>query len=416
MSAEILAIGNEVVDGSVVNTNASWLSQQLSLEGIEVRRHTSIPDDEAMILKALEKAGSRAQWVLVTGGLGPTVDDFTLENAARFFAKPLVEDAASLDRIRDFFRRLGRELTPNQEKQALIPQGSIVLLNQLGTAPGVYLEHHGVHFAFFPGVPQEMKRMYEASFLPILKKNLGGEKQGVLKVLRCFGLPEGQLDDMLKDKLQGRLGLGGAQLGFRVRFPTIDVRLGARDADAAKARSLVEAAELTVRACLGDFIFGEADQSLEEVVGGLLRSKAKTLATAESCTGGLLASLITDVAGASEYFLEGVVSYSNPSKMDLLGVKAATLKTDGAVSAQTALEMARGIRDRAKADFGVGITGIAGPSGGSEGKPAGTVHISIVHPGGEWEHGYLFPFGRARFKQLAAATALDRLRRILTTP
>ena len=413
MNAEIISIGNEVVDGSVLNTNATWLSEQLSRLGISVRWHTAVPDDEAMMLEAFATAAGRARWVLVTGGLGPTVDDFTLEVAANFFGQPLVVDPLALKKLRQRLARLGREISPNQEKQARLPKDSAMLLNDRGTAPGAYYEYRGVGFAFFPGVPFEMEAMFEKNFFPILKKHLGQGAQRYLKVLRCYGLTEGRMDQALQDALKGRLDFLGAQLGFRVRFPTIDIRLSVSESDEKAAKQILRRAAQVVRKKLGIVVFGEGKDQLEGVVGELLRKKKRTVATAESCTGGLLANQITDVPGASEYFLQGVVCYSNESKQKLLGVKTATLKKYGAVSAEVALEMAKGIRKKAGSDFGVAVTGIAGPTGGTKLKPVGTVHIAVAYPGGQWERGYLFPFDRPHFKQVVAATALDRVRRIL---
>ncbi len=413
MIAELIAVGNEVVDGSVINTNASWLAQELSRQGVTVRFHSVIPDEEVLMRQAFQNAQGRADLMLVTGGLGPTVDDFTLEVAAEFFERPLVQDALSLERIQKFFKKIKRPMTPNQERQAMLPEGGTVLANPLGTAPGVYLEHRGVHWAFFPGVPAEMKGMFAERLLPILEKLPGRGEIRLMKVLRCFGLPEGQMDDRLRTELQGRLNLMGTDLGFRVRFPTIDIRLTSRAREATAAFQALREAEQVVRQRLGDCIFGEAEEELAQVVGRLLKEKGLRIATAESCTGGLLASQITDVPGASDYFLEGIVTYSNQAKASLLGVQSETLESYGAVSAQTALEMARGIVERSQAEFGIGVTGIAGPGGGTPDKPVGTVHIAVKHLGGEWEHAYRFPFGRERFKQVAAATALDRVRRIL---
>jgi nicotinamide-nucleotide amidase len=258
-----------------------------------------------------------------------------------------------------------------------------------------------------------MEPMFEKNFLPILQSHLGPGPLRHLKVLRCYGLAEGQMDQALRELLQGRLDFLGAQLGFRVRFPTVDVRLSVIHSDESEARKILDQAANAVREKLGRCVFGEGEESLEEVVGKLLREKKQTVATAESCSGGLLADGVTDVPGASDYFLQGVVCYSNDSKIKLLGVREATLKTHGAVSGAVALEMAQGIRGKAGSDFGIAITGIAGPTGGTADKPVGTVHIAVVHPGGPWEHAYCFPFGRKRFKQAAAATALDRLRRLL---
>lgn len=412
MIVEILATGNEVVEGDIINSNASWLAQRMRERGCEVRFHSAVPDNEALIDAALRQAVARADVVLVTGGLGPTVDDLTLEVAARTFERPLQVDEASLKRIRDFFAGLGRTVTPNQEKQANLPQGSTPLINDAGTAPGASWREGATTLAFFPGVPKEMQRMFEKRFLPLIEPLLGKETR-LRKVLRCFGMPEGQMDQLLRPLQNERREIEGAKLGFRVRFPTIDVRLMVADLDSALAAQRLAAASAKVQDVLGPIIFGEDDFSLEEAVVQLLNDRKLKLATAESCTGGLLASLITDVPGASLCFLEGDVTYSNEAKMARLGVSAHTLKEHGAVSREVALEMAHGIRRSSGSDFGIGVTGVAGPSGGSESKPVGTVHIAVAHPEGEWEQKFFFPFDRSRFKQITAATALDRVRRIL---
>lgn len=412
MIVEILATGNEVVEGDIVNSNASWLAQRMRERGCEVRFHTAVPDDEALIDEALRRAVARADLVLVTGGLGPTVDDLTLEVAARTFHRPLQVDEPSLKRIRDFFAALGRTLTPNQEKQAQLPQGSTTLLNDVGTAPGAYWREGETGLAFFPGVPKEMQRMFEKRFLPLIEPYLGQETR-LRKVLRCFGMPEGQMDQLLRPLQNAEREIEGAKVGFRVRFPTLDVRLQVADLDAARAQRRLETATAKVKAALEAVVFGEDDLSLEEAVVQIFNDRRLKLAVAESCTGGLLASLITDVPGASLCFLEGAVTYSNQAKVKRLGVSEKTLEEHGAVSSEVALEMAQGIRRTSGADFGVGITGIAGPSGGSETKPVGTVHIAVAHPGGEWEQKFFFPFDRPRFKQITAAAALDRVRRIL---
>lgn len=409
--AEILAIGNEVVDGTITNSNAAWLSAALSELGLTVRYHTAIPDDEALMMDALERAQARAKWVLVTGGLGPTVDDFTLEVAAKYFKKKLIVHEPSIKAIRNFFKRLGREPTPNQEKQALLPKGAVVLSNKVGTAPGAYLKYKNTHFAFFPGVPAEMHPMFEKGLLPHLKKHITHLAGRQLKVLRCFGLPEGQLDYTLRKDLKGRLDLMGADLGFRVRFPLIELRLVARGEKAAQA---IKKASRLLRKRLGPYVFSEkTEESMAAVVGCLMKKQKKTLALAESCTGGLVSHWITQEPGASEYFLQGLVTYSNEAKKKLLGVSAKTLQKHGAVSKEVALEMAHGVRKSAKADYGISLTGIAGPSGGSKEKPVGTVHIALVSEGQEWQKCFHFPLGRTRFQQVAAATALDQLRRDL---
>jgi nicotinamide-nucleotide amidase len=413
MKVEILAIGTEVVQGDVVNTNASWLSNQMSDQGFEVLFHTAVPDEENLMLDAMARAASRADVVLVTGGLGPTVDDFTLEVASKLFQVPLVPHAESLKRLKTFFQKFNRTMTPNQERQAMLPEGAAVLTNEIGTAPGIYYRYLSAHFGFFPGVPQEMKKMFTEGFLPRVLPFVADGPKRLRRVLRCFGLPEGQLDHWVQGGRSGHAELMGVELGFRVRFPEIDIRIQTTDARLEEAaRRLDEAGDAILRQ-VGEYIFGQDEATLAQVASDLLLEKDLSLAVAESCTGGLLASAITDIPGASEYFLEGLVTYSNDAKIDLLGVRPESLERFGAVSREVALEMARGVRARAKSDLGIGITGIAGPGGGTPEKPVGTVHVAMVHSEGEWEQRYLFPWGRDRFKQVAVATALDRIRRHL---
>lgn len=426
MIAEIIAIGNEVVDGTIVNSNASWLAARLSELGLSVEFHTAVPDDAKLMHQSFATAASRAQVVLVTGGLGPTVDDITLKVAADFFGKELIQDEASLKKIRAYFERASREVTQNQEDQALMPQGAKPLPNENGTAPGAYYGYTpenaaagepSVHFGFFPGVPSEMKPMFGRVFLPLLQQALGPQlaqaPKRYLKVLRCFGLPEGKMDHQLRQKIQQKLTQLDIELGFRVRFPVIEVRLSCLQPSEAAAEKLLQTGRDLVAEKLGPHLFAEGDQALEAVVADLLKEHKKTLATAESCTGGLIAHLITELPGASEFFLEGVVSYSNESKRDLLGVSPKTLAKHGAVSAEVAAEMARGIQKRAGSDFAIAVTGIAGPDGGTADKPVGTVHVAVLHGQELWQRRFQFPFRRDLFKQVVAATALDRIRRIL---
>jgi nicotinamide-nucleotide amidase len=303
-------------------------------------------------------------------------------------------------------------MTANQERQAMLLEGATPLLNSVGTAPGVYLLEKGVHYAFLPGVPLEMHEMFRNELLPILK-NLPLDKFQAIRMICCFGPPEGQIDTVLQEVMDDRREIVGAEVGLRIRFPNIDIRLRANRTQPQKAQEIVDLAAQLVLEKLSDCIFGGGEDTLQEAVSRLLIEKNQTMATAESCTGGLLANWITNVPGASQYFLGGVVSYSNSAKVEMLGVSEKTLQQFGAVSAETALEMARGVRKKTGADFGISVTGIAGPTGGSDQKPVGTVFIAVVHAKEEWVKEFHFPLGRLRFKQLAAATALDRVRKIL---
>ncbi len=412
MIVEVLAIGTEVVLGETINTNASWLSSQMTHHGFQVKFHTSIPDEESLILEALQLASRRSKIVLVTGGLGPTVDDMTLDVAAKFFKRERVIHSESLEKIRHIFQHLKKTMTPNQERQARLIKGGTPLSNSVGTAPGLHLLENEVHFAFLPGVPSEMQEMFRKELLPIFKK-IQPEKFQVIRSLCCFGPPEGQIDTVLQELMNQRREIAGAEVGLKIRFPNIDIRLKTSHSNPQEAQRIVDHAAQLILEKLPDCIFGGGEDTLQEVLSRLLIEKNKTIATAESCTGGLLANWITNVPGASQYFLAGVVSYSNTAKVEMLEVSEKTLEEKGAVSAETALEMARGVQKKTGADLSISITGIAGPTGGNDQKPVGTVFIAVVHSKEEWVKEFHFPLGRLRFKQLAAATALDRVRKIL---
>ena len=394
------------MQGVIVNTNTSWIAERAARLGHEIIRHTAVGDDLADIGDVLVAAAKRAEAVMVTGGLGPTVDDLTIEAASRAFGIKLIKDERVLDEIKSFFERVGRSMSKSNEKQALIPEGGRVLPNKVGTAPGISVRLGDAHFFFLPGVPQELYQIFDDSVEPWLAK----EAQSAVyeRVLRCFGAPEASIDTML----QG-LNLGRVYLGFRVKFPEILLKLSARAANDREARGLVDAAAEVVRGRLGELVYAEGEDTLAHVVGKTLAQKGMTLAVAESCTGGLVADLITDVPGASEYFDRGVVAYSNRSKQEVLGVPQDTLKAHGAVSGQTATAMAEGIRKNSQATIGIGITGIAGPGGGTPEKPIGTVHIAVATPEGTEAHEYHFQCDRLWFKQIVAATALNLVRKHL---
>jgi nicotinamide-nucleotide amidase len=403
MKVELIATGDEVMQGIIVDSNAAWMAERIVPFGFEIVRHTTVGDDEGEIATALKEAASRADTVFVSGGLGPTADDITIEAAAKAFGAKLIKDEAVLAEIREFFERIGREMSPSNEKQALIPEGAKALKNRVGTAPGIHAGLGGADFFFLPGVPKELYQIFEDSVMPWLSER--ADTHYIKRVLRCFGIPEASIDSKLKG-----VDLAGARLSFRVKFPEIMLRLIARSKDEADARAQVEQAAVNIRERLGDVVYGEGDATLAEVTGKLLKEKGLTLAVAESCTGGQLCSTITDVVGASDYFERGVVTYSNLSKEELLGVPHDTIERSGAVSKETVTDMAEGIRREAKTDIGVAITGIAGPGGGTQEKPVGRVHIAVATPDGTWAKQYDYQRDRLWFKQIVTATALNLVR------
>ncbi|MDO8518945.1 MAG: competence/damage-inducible protein A [Deltaproteobacteria bacterium] len=413
MQIEILTIGDEILSGNVVDTNTAYLSDKLWLAGFEVAYHTGVRDDADKIKEALLIAADRAEVVIVTGGLGPTADDFTIEVAAKTFRKKLVIDPHTLRHLENIFLKWGRELKENNRKQAQIPQGAITYQNRVGTAPGIGVQYKKTQFYFLPGVPKEMKQLFSDFILPEILSNTKRPTVFEAKLLKCFGAAEADLDAALKDLYVNRLDVEGVRTGFRAHFPETFIKLSAWGKTAGEAKERLKGAEGKIRERIGKFIYGEGEDTLESVLGRVLKEKKKTLAVAESCTGGLVAHRITNVPGASDYFKNGVVTYSNEAKTAVLGVAAETIKKQGAVSSQVAIEMAQGVRRISRADYGIGITGIAGPTGGTSQKPVGTIHIAVAGHHGFQEKKYQIPSNREWFKLMASSLAIDRLRREL---
>jgi nicotinamide-nucleotide amidase len=408
-TAEILTIGDELLRGEIVDSNKSFLSERLLSLDIETRHHTSVGDDPDDMIDAFRRAAERSDYVLVSGGLGPTRDDLTAEALAAAFGRELVLDEAALETIRAFFRGIGREMTRNNESQAYFPEGAEVLPNPIGTAPGFLVVERGTCFFCMPGVPRELHRMTDEQVLPRIVARRGSGRVVRSTLLRTFGMGESSLDAELGDVAAS----GDVSLGFRTAFPENYLRPLARadtveEADASLARVCA-----AIRERLGALVYGEGDETLDAVVGRLLRERGKTIAVAESCTGGLVAERITDTPGSSAYFLGGVVAYANSAKKTLLGVPESILAEHGAVSEPVARAMAEGARERFGADFGVATTGISGPDGGTEAKPVGTVYVALARDEGTHCEHFLFPLDRTRHRQLTAQIGLDWVRRAL---
>ncbi len=409
MKAEILTIGDEVLRGEIVDSNKSLLSDRLLSLDIETHFHVSVRDDPADMTDAFLRAAERSDVVLVSGGLGPTRDDITSEVLAQAFGRELVLDEEALETIRAFFRGIGREMTENNAKQAWFPESAGVLSNPIGTAPGFVIEERGALFFCLPGVPRELSRMMEEQVLPRLARRTGAGQVVRARLLRTFGMGESTLDAELEDIAAE----GDVTLGFRTAFPENFLRPVARAATAEEAEAKLDRVCQAIRERLGPLVYAEGDQTLPTVVGHLLRGTGQTLAVAESCTGGLIAEQITDVAGASDYFLGGVVAYANEAKQALLGVPAALLEEHGAVSEPVVRAMAEGVRERFDADFGLATTGISGPGGGSPGKPVGLVHVALARADETSAAHFVFPLDRQRHRLLTAQVALDWVRRAL---
>jgi len=411
LRAEILTIGDELLRGEIVDTNKSLLAERLLRFDVETRFQSSVCDDAGDMTDAFRRAAGRADVVLVSGGLGPTRDDITFEVLAKTFGRRLVRHEPSLEAIREFFARLGREMSPSNEKQALLPEGGEVLPNPVGTAPGCMLEAGGAVFFCLPGVPRELVRMLDAEVLPRLAARLRPAGRGVMRavLLRTFGMGESTLEDELKDLAREE----GVALGFRTAFPDNYLRPVVRAATEAEAAARLARVVEAIEKRLGPLIYGRDDETLEQALGALLVARGLTLGVAESCTGGLLAERISAVPGASRYFRGGVVAYANDAKRELLGVPETLLAAHGAVSAPVARAMAEGARERLGADLAVSTTGISGPDGGTPEKPVGLVFVGFADSKGSEAHEFLFPFDRARHRLVTSQVALDWVRRAL---
>ncbi|HBU12040.1 MAG TPA: competence/damage-inducible protein A [Clostridiales bacterium] len=372
MTAEILCVGTELLLGDIVNTNAAFLSRELARIGVGVYCQTVVGDNAKRLEESLALALSRADIVVMTGGLGPTYDDLTKETVAAYFKLPMERDEKALEQIKCFFHKIGREMTRSNEKQAEIPKGADVFYNKWGTAPGLAVSQNGQTVIMLPGPPSEMKPMFAEYALPYLEKQSG--RVFLSRTVRLFGIGESALEDLLHDKMS------------RAKNPTIapyagvgevSLRITASGADQEACERLIEPVLQEITEQVHPYIYGVDVPNMQFALVRLLQERKWKIATAESCTGGLLSARITEIDGASEVFDCGVCSYANEIKQSVLGVSAETLEQYGAVSRQTAAQMAAGIRKLAKADIGISTTGIAGPGGGTPEKPVGTVYVGI---------------------------------------
>jgi nicotinamide-nucleotide amidase len=407
MSAAVLCIGTELTRGELQNSNATWLAEALTTIGFEVLAVDCVDDDRKRIEDALTRLSLAHDVLVCTGGLGPTTDDITTECAARLAGVDLVRDEASLQSIVDRLARFNRQMALSNAKQADFPRGSRILPNPNGTAPGFELKLNRALAYFMPGVPFEMKAMFESFIEPAIIPLLGDRHFQVL--LRTFGLPESEVND----RLAGIETEHGVIIGYRATMPEIEVKVLARADSVEAAAALAERAALAVRARLGDeVVFGEGKARFPEAVCQLLEAKGLTLALAESCTGGLVSELVTAHAGASAVFRGGAVTYANDAKIALLGVPPELLARFGAVSAEVARAMADGARRAFNADIALALTGIAGPGGGSADKPIGLVHLAVSTADGLSDRRLMFSGSREQVRRRAAFAGLSLVRSI----
>ena len=407
MSAAILCIGTELTRGELQNSNATWLAETLTTVGFEVREIDCVDDDRERIESALNRLSLAHDVVVCTGGLGPTTDDITTECAARLAGVGLQRDEPSLEAIRARLARFGRQMAASNAKQADFPIGSRILPNPNGTAPGFELKLNRALAYFMPGVPFEMKAMFESFVQPAITPLLRDRSFQVL--LRTFSLPESEVND----RLAGIEAEFGVTIGYRATMPEIEVKVLARADSVASARERAERGAQAVRERLGEeVIFAEGNVRFPEAVCRLLEQNGQTLALAESCTGGLVSELITAHSGASAVFRGAAVTYANDAKIALLGVPAVLLARFGAVSAEVARAMAEGARAAFNADVALSLTGIAGPNGGSEEKPVGLVHFAVATENGVSDRRVVFPGNREQVRRRAAFAGLSLVREI----
>lgn len=406
MDATVIAVGDELLIGKTVNNNAAYLSRRLAALGIATRRQLVVGDAEADIAAALDLARALTPLAITTGGLGPTEDDRTLAAVAKHLGLELVLHRPTLKEIERRFARRGVKMPAVNVGQARVPAGSHVLANPLGTAPGIVVEEAGFVLCLLPGVPAEMEYIFEHGLVPFLeKKGYVGERV-YEKQLHATGLPE----SAVAERLAGVDVPPGVHLAYLPQTAQVDLRIWGAAPNEETFRERAAPVAKTIREALGAHVFGEDGVTLEQVVGEALHARGETLALAESCTGGLIAKRVTDVAGASSWFLGGVVSYANEAKVNLSGVEEATLATHGAVSEETAREMAEGARARLGATYALAVTGVAGPTGGTSEKPVGTVCFALAEEGGTTSERLSFGGGRGWVRLRASQHALDMLR------
>jgi nicotinamide-nucleotide amidase len=410
MKIGILTIGDELTSGRIADTNTSFLAREFHVRGWDVPVSMAVGDTAEAIGEALDFILSRADAVVVTGGLGPTADDITTECIAKYCGLPLYTDEAVLQTIKDRFASRGFRWTDNNAKQAMFPQGATPLRNPVGTAWGYSLPRGKKVIVVVPGVPMEVKRMTPEVLIPLFEQK-ASKTVIVTKTIKLFGLGEALIDDALAD-----LPLAGTtvSLGFYPRFPENHLVLTAKSDDRAKAVADIALIGKKVEERLRHYIFGYDEDTLEGMVGALLAERTLTISVAESLTGGLVADRITNIPGSSAWFERGFIVYSNRSKTELLGVPEEVIKEYGAVSKEVAVLMAEGVRKAGGTDIGVSTTGIAGPSGGSDAKPVGTVFIAVSDGTRTVCRDFVFKWERRRIKEITTQWALEITRRFLT--
>jgi len=413
---ELVSTGTELLLGQIVNTNAAYLARKLNELGFNVYYQSTVGDNRERMAKVLASALERADIVITTGGLGPTQGDITKEVTAQVLGRKMYLHEDSLKTIKCFFANRGLEMTENNARQAFMPEGAIVVANYRGTAPGVIIEIPGPPpktVINLPGPPHELEHMFETSIIPYLNRRFGSQGVIVSTVLRTIGLGESSLEDRIKHLVKAQ---SNPTLALLARGGEIHVRITAKAQTREEALRLIEPLRNELWGYIGQFVFGTDEDTLESVVGALLTKNNLTLAVAESCTGGMISKLLTDVPGSSSYFIGSAVCYSNRLKTMLAGVPEEIIAEHGAVSPETASAMAKGIRKSTGADIGLGITGIAGPGGGTPDKPVGLVYIAVDGSHGTIVKKNIFAGQRDGIRQRSSLTALNEIRKYVLQP
>ena len=410
MKVHILTIGDEILIGQIIDTNSAWMGQQLNMQGAEVVEITTLSDTRESILEGFKKAEKNADVVLITGGLGPTKDDITKKVMAEHFGAGMVFHDETWERISKMFAKWGRSTTEAHKNQCFMPENAEILTNRMGTAPGMWFEEKGKVYVSMPGVPYEMKYLMENEVLPRLKASFPAEPISHRTIL-TIGEGESRIAKRI-EKFEESLPKN-IKLAFLPGLGQVRLRLTGRGGDAADLEAVLDAKKAELETLIPELIFGYEKETLEEKLGVMLKERALTFATAESCTGGHIAHKLTTIPGSSAYFLGGIVSYSNEMKMRQLNVQAATLEANGAVSESVVEEMARGVIANIGSDISLSISGIMGPGGGSEEKPVGTVWLAVADKDRVVTEKLTIGKNRITNIQYASVKALDLVRRFL---
>lgn len=406
MKAEIITIGDEIIYGEILDSNSAYIGDRLSSLGVEVAFKTSVGDDIKRIIEAIKLSLERVDLVIATGGLGPTNDDLTKKAIVKSFKRNLVFHEDILKKVEEGFKRRGIKMPKINQNQALLPQGARALNNQYGSAPGIFIQEGKKLFFSLPGVPLEMRTILEDEVLTFLKAKLT-KRFTLQKILRTTGIVESALFEKIEPVLKLKTPV---KIGFLPGYSGVDLKLKTSSEIEESARKNLLETEEKLRGILNEYIYGTDKETLEEVVGNLLKNRKKTISVAESCTGGLIGVKLTNVSGSSNYFMDGVITYSNEVKIELLKIPKEILEKYGAVSEQVAILMAEGVRKISNTDYGLSATGIAGPTGGTEEKPVGLVYIGFAHENDSFAQKFIFGGDRQAIRERTAQAALNIVR------